>query len=129
MNYFIGLETLVPNAFIELYPEKTISFKAIERYGEKVINKLGDMGHRPLLVLNRDLTDKFLSQYKMYFDSIQVNNDYYFILKDGITKDELIRIARMFLSADILLAVMDTDVVNESLINNQDKIFIKKNRY
>lgn len=129
MNYFIGLETLVPNAFVELYPEKTISFKTIERYGEKVINKLGDMGHRPLLVLNRDLTDKFLSQYKMYFDSIQVNNDYYFILKDGITKDELIRIARMFLSADILLAVMDTDVVNESLINNQDKIFIKKNRY
>lgn len=129
MNYFIGLETLVPNAFIELYPEKTISFKTIERYGEKVIKKLGDMGHRPLLVLNRDLTDKFLSQYKMYFDSIQVNNDYYFILKDGITKDELIRNARMFLSADILLAVMDTDVVNESLINNQDKIFIKKNRY
>lgn len=129
MNYFIGLETLVPNAFIELYPEKTISFKTIERYGEKVIKKLGDMGHRPLLVLNRNLTDKFLSQYKMYFDSIQVNNDYYFILKDGITKDELIRNARMFLSADILLAVMDTDVVNESLINNQDKIFIKKNRY
>ncbi len=129
MNYFIGLETLVPNAFIELYPEKTISFKTIERYGEKVIKKLGDMGHRPLLVLNRDLTDKFLSQYKMYFDSIQVNNDYYFILKDGITKDELIRNARMFLSADILLAVMDTDVVNESLINNQGKIFIKKNRY
>ncbi len=129
MNYFIGLETLVPNAFIELYPEKTISFKTIERYGEKVIKKLGDMGHRPLLVLNRNLTDKFLSQYKMYFDSIQVNNDYYFILKDGITKDELIRNARMFLSADILLAVMDTDVVNESFINNQDKIFIKKNRY
>ena len=129
MNYFIGLETLVPNAFIELYPEKTISFKTIERYGEKVIKKLGDMGHRPLLVLNRDLTDKFLSQYKMYFDSIQVNNNYYFILKDGITKDELIRNARMFLSADILLAVMDTDVVNESLINNQGKIFIKKNRY
>lgn len=129
MNYFIGLETLVPNAFIELYPEKTISFKTIERYGEKVIKKLGDMGHRPLLVLNRDLTDKFLSQYKMYFDSIQVNNDYYFILKDGITKDELIRNARMFLSADILLAVMDNDVVNESLINNQGKIFIKKNRY
>lgn len=129
MNYFIGIETLVPNAFIELYPKKSISAKAMENYGYKIIEKLGKMGHRPLLELNRDLTSEFLREYKMYFDLIEVNNENYFILKDGITKDELIMRARKFLPVDILFAVMDPDVVNESLINNQEKILVKKNRY
>lgn len=130
MNYFIGIDTLVSNAFIELYPTNCISYGDIKKYGEKVTKNLESKGHRVLLILDKNLIKPFLMDNKMYFNMEPLNNEYCFVLKQNITPFDLIRKFRMHLDINLLTALTDKDTIN--LIfksNDKEKILTKKCRF
>lgn len=60
MCYYIGIESLVVGALIELLQRdpasKSVTFSAIEKYGNAVVKCLRDQGEEAVLILSRENT-------------------------------------------------------------------------
>lgn len=129
MNYFIGIDTLVSNAFIELYPTNCISYQDIKKYGEEVTKKLESKGHRVLLILDKNLIKPFLMDNKMYFNMEILGSGYCFVLKQNITHFDLIRKFRMHLDINLLTALTDKETINLIFKSDDEKKVLKKSRF
>ena len=133
--YNLVLDDIVPNAFIELKKVDnsitSIPMKLIENYGEAVKDKIISNGDHARLCLNRNRTAYFLRRYAKYFNIIEIENDSYVVLNDDISVEELIVLFRKFIEIDVLLAFMDKEVVDESLIKptSKNKQLIKIRKY
>ena len=133
--YNLALDDIVPNAFIELKKVDnsvtSIPLKIIENYGEAVKNKIISNGGHARLCLNRNCTAYFLRCYDKYFYITQIENDSYVVLNDDISVEELIVSFRKFIEIDVLLAFMDKEVVDKSLIKptSENKQFTKIRKY
>lgn len=70
MCYYIGIESLVANALIELLKDgcREVCFDVLERYGAEVVNFLNANGQEAVLVLSREQTRGFIVNCSEYFD-------------------------------------------------------------
>ena len=89
---FIGIEDLVPNAFIELVERtgrRTISFSQLNKYGEVIVFKLKAEGVDAALLFNRDITAEFFDDYSDLFRILGTDTDCFISLSDNISTSYL----------------------------------------
>lgn len=133
--YNLALDDIVPNAFIELKKVDnnvtSIPMKIIENYGEAVKDKIISNGGHARLSLNRDYTADFCRYYGEYFTIVEIDNTWYVMLNGDISLEKLIVSFRKFIEIDVLLAFMDKEVVDKSLIKptSENKQFTKIRKY
>lgn len=92
MCYYIGIESLVSNALIELLQEKQrkVTFEAIEQYGAEVVRLLNDGGKDAVLILSREQTRGFILNCSKYFTIENPESPSGTIeLKDGFDESDL----------------------------------------
>ncbi len=109
MCYFIGIESLVANALIELLRDgcRQVKFEAIERYGAEVVNILNNSGEDAVLILSRERTRGFIINCSDYFD---VENPELpsgtISLKPEFSEDDLLRVFCGGIAAPVLRALI-----------------------
>lgn len=116
MCYFIGLEDLTANAFIEVLQhqnKRMLTFKEIESYGAQVIKVLNRKGKRAILTLSRENTEALFKEYADYFEEVEENGNKGILLKEGKEAEHLIEKFRGYLSLDVLRAFIDKTSVNK----------------
>lgn len=110
MNYFIGIEDLAANALIAVLAKKEkrfVSYDDMERYGNKVIEVLGQRGKKAILVLSRESTFVFYRDYSDYFKEAEIDGVKGIFLKESKNVEDLIDAFRGYLALDLLLAFTD----------------------
>lgn len=115
MGYYIELEDLAANAFIESFKigEKNfISYKVLEGYGAKVIKILHEKGANATLELCRKRTNSMLNNYSNFFREEKQNDTAGLILNDDVSRDDLISKFRGYLEWDLLLALVDKRAIS-----------------
>jgi len=104
---YIEIDDLVGNAFIP-YLENTgsriLSLRKIENYGSKVVNCLNKNGIQACLRLSRDLTNEFFYEYSDLFELDESGNENVVILKENITRRDLIRKFSSYLTVQVIVA-------------------------
>ncbi len=96
MRYYVGIESLAVGALIELLqkesPERTISLRKIEEYGNQVVNVLRENGEEAALILFREDTPGFIRDCIKYFEVNGLESPNGSItLRKNITADDLAR--------------------------------------
>ena len=119
--FYLGMEDIVGNGFIELIEEKKLpfmSYKLIDDYGKKIVSILKNKGKRAILTISRLNKDNMLSEYSDFFEEKRnEKGDLGIALKDGKTLNDLYMKFRGYLAFDVLLAFMNCDS-RDFLINN-----------
>ena len=104
---YIEIDDLVGNAFIP-YLEKTgrhsLSLIKIDNYGKKVVDYLNKNGIRACLRVSRDLTNEFFYEYSDLFELDESGNENVVILKENITRRDLIRKFSIYLTVKVIVA-------------------------
>lgn len=94
MCYYIGIESLVANALIELLQNgcREVKFEAIERYGAEVVNFLNASGEEAVLILSREQTRGFIVNCSRFFDVKDPESSQGTVrLKEGFSVEDLAR--------------------------------------
>lgn len=116
MCYFVGIESLAVGALIELLqkesPERTISFRKIEEYGNRVVNVLRENGEEAILILSREDTLSFIRDCTKYFEVNDLESSNGSItLREGFTADDLAREFSGGISTPVIRALIDRRAV------------------
>lgn len=120
MCYFVGIESLAVGALIELLqkesPERTISFRKIEEYGNQVVNVLRENGEEAVLILSREDTLSFIRDCTKYFEVNDLESSSGSItLREGFTADDLAREFSGGISTPVIRALIDRRAVEALL--------------
>ncbi len=116
MCFYIGIEDLAANALIEILSksDKTfVTYKALEQYGQKVVQVLDQQGDKAVLILSRESTIAMFKNYSDIFEEKQDDNEPGITLRSGVTKDKLIEKFRGYLAWDVLLAFVNEESIKE----------------
>lgn len=130
--YYLSLETIVPNAFIELLKRnqntENIPLIVIEKYAHEVANKLKQNGNNIKYGLSRNNTNSFSINYSNYFTINDLEDRPTTItLNKDITIEDLINHFTGYLPLELLLAFQNKEVVQTGLLDNlNQKPKIKK---
>ena len=110
MCYYIGIQDLVANALIELAKKgiDEVSFKRLNAYGARVIEKLNENKERAVLVLSRDYTNRFIHDCTEYFEVKPGEDGDLICLKKGIDPDALEDVFRLYTDYKVLQAFVDS---------------------
>ncbi|MCL2085421.1 hypothetical protein FWH09_00580 [Candidatus Saccharibacteria bacterium] len=114
MCVYIEIEDLAANALIEILKkngERFVTYKTLEEYGAKVIERLTEKNERAVLILSRESTDRMLRNYSDFFMEEGQGDGMGIRLREGITTDKLIKRFRGYLAWDALLAFVDKNSV------------------
>lgn len=100
--YCIQIEDLIANAFIES-GRNSLPLEQIEAYGRAVVKALRDQDKEAKLILSRDDLESLNTNF------FEKTNEGRLVikLKDGITKEDLIKNFRGYLSLDVLCAMIE----------------------
>lgn len=116
MYVYIGIEDLVANAIIELVEKsqrREVLFSEINRYGATVIQILSEKDKKAVLILSKERTNAFLHDYSHFFELFSNGTEEGIRLKAAVTVGELWDKFRGYLSADVMLAFMNSRSVAE----------------
>lgn len=109
--FYIGIEDLAANAFIELLQENEkcnfVTYDELERYGEQVVKVLAEKGEKATLLLSRNHTDVMFRDCSDFFEEEKQG----IRLKTDKDKRTLIDRFRGYLPIDVLLALVDEQSV------------------
>ncbi len=119
MCYYVGIEDLVAGALVELLRrrgQRSVSFEALERYGNAVVKHIRSSHKDVILVLSREQTQGFIRNCSDLFDveSPELSSGI-ITLKSGHTVEDLVRRFGARIPAVVLKAMIDDVVVNELL--------------
>ena len=105
----ITLDDLLGNAFIaiDLTKSRFVSYRDIDEYAKRIIQKMKDRNQDCWLDLGRNQTSWVLSDYKDYFEEISIYGYKGVLLKSGITKEDLREKFSGYLPIDLLLSMRD----------------------
>lgn len=114
MCYYIGLENLVANAFIELLEQnesqRKVKFSTIEDYGDAVVQVLHQNGQDAILILSRENTRGFIVNCSRYFEVVNPDSpDGYIHLKDEFNAEDLAKEFCGGIAVDVLKALLSKD--------------------
>ena len=111
--YYIEIEDLVANALIELLESddnnRTVSFSLLSDYGNVVVEKLRREKKEVYLLISRDSTNAFVSDYTDFFE-INENSETISLRLDK-TLDDLREKFRSNISLDVLMAFISEEAV------------------
>lgn len=111
--FYIGIEDLAANAFIELLQKDEkcnfITYNELERYGERAVKVLAEKGEKATLLLSRNHTDAMFRDCSDFFEEKKRGIK----LKANSDRKTLIDHFRGYLPIDVLLALMDEQSVKE----------------
>lgn len=114
MCYYVGIEDLVAGALVELLQrdERSVSFAALERYGNAVVRHIRERGKEVVLVLSREQTRGFIRDCTDLFDvdSPELANGR-ITLKDERNMEDLIGRFGARIPAVVLHAMIHDDAV------------------
>lgn len=121
-TYYLSLETIVPNAFIELLKRNiqttNIPLIIIEKYANEVAKELKRNNNNIKYGLSRNNTNSFSINYSKYFTINDLNKPTTISLNKEITKEKLIDHFTGYLPLELLLAFQNETVVTLGLLNN-----------
>jgi len=123
ITYYLTLENIVPNAFIELKKRDiridTISLKILEQYAHEVAKELKNNNSDVKYGLSRNNTNHFGINYSKYFTLNDLGDKPTTItLNEEITMEDLINHFTAYLPLELLLAFQNEEVVTLGLLNN-----------
>lgn len=112
--YYIQIEDLAANALIELLEtskdNRSVSFSVLSKYGNVVVEKLRKENKEVYLLVSRDTTYAFLSDYTDFFD---IDDSFEIItLKEDKTIEDLKTKFRSNIALDVLMAFISKEAVN-----------------
>ena len=112
--YYIQIEDLAANALIELLEadknNTTVSFRQLSEYGNVVVEKLRKAQKEVYLLLSRDSTNVFISDYTNFFDINELEGT--ISLKSSKTLEDLRNRFRSNISFDVLMAFVSEEAVS-----------------
>lgn len=115
MCYYIGIESLAVGALVEIFRKgktRSVSFKAIEKYGNAVVKHLESNGQQALLILSRERTLGFIRDFSKYFEVDKPDStDGAIRLKDDCAVDDLMDAFSGRISSGVLEALVDDSTV------------------
>ena len=116
MCYYVGIEDLVAGALVELLQrngERSVSFAALERYGEAVVSHIRSRGKEVTLVLSREQTHGFIRDCTDLFDvdSPELGSGTITLKSDRDVKDLVMRFGAR-IPAVVLKAMIDDETVS-----------------
>lgn len=125
-NYIIGIDDLVPNLIIELKLRNIkdyVTYDEIELYANNIRKQLLKENINLITDMNRNKTSRFFQIYKNYFEEIE--QEAKIKLKNNISTEQLINEFRGYLPFNLLLAMINDDVIKNSIIySDKEKIKI-----
>ena len=105
--FYIGIEDLAANAFIELLQEDKkcnfVTYNELEHYGEQAVKVLAEKGEKAALLLSRNHTDAMFRDCSDFFEEEKQG----IRLKANRDRKALIDRFRGYLPIDVLLALVD----------------------
>lgn len=120
MCYYVGIENLVVGALVELLQRDaaqcSVSFAAIEKYGNAVVKVLEDRDEEAVLILSRADTRGFIRDCSDIFHIEDPDSpDGRIYLRDGVTARDLARRFAGGMPLAIINALADEESVRELL--------------
>jgi len=117
MCMFIGIESLVANALIELF-EKTekreVDFETLYKYGMRVVRYLEKQGEEAILLLSEKYQLDMVEKYSEYFDvELYSSEKGVFRLKENVKIDDLKNYYRWTMSIKAIKAFMSAEAIKE----------------
>jgi len=117
MSMFIGIESLVANALIELF-EKTekreVDFETLYKYGMRVVRYLEKQGEEAILLLSEKYQLDMVEKYSEYFDvKLYGSEKGVFRLKENVKIDDLKNYYRWTMSIKAIKAFMSDEAIKE----------------
>lgn len=112
--YYIQIEDLAANALIELLEtskdNRSVSFSVLSKYGNVVVEKLRKENKEVYLLVSRDTTYAFVSDYTDFFD---IDESFEIItLKEDKTIEDLKIKFRSNIALDVLMAFISKEAVS-----------------
>lgn len=111
--YYIQIEDLAANALIELLESDksipSVSFRQLSEYGNVVVEKLRKERKEVYLLISRDTTNAFVSDYTDFFDIDEISGT--ITLKTNKTIEDLRNRFRSNISFDVLMAFISKEAV------------------
>lgn len=105
--FYIGIEDLAANAFIELLQKDEkcnfVTYDELEHYGKQTIKVLAEKGEKAALLLSRNHTDAMFRDCSDFFEEEKQG----IRLKTNRDRKALIDRFRGYLPIDVLLALVD----------------------
>ena len=119
MCFYIRAEDLAANAFIEILKTNEdaqterccVTLAELEAYGNQVIQFLNERGEKAVLILSRENTSLMFRNYSDFFEEVETNEGASVALKAGKMVSDLIEKFRTYLSLDLMMAFMNTDMI------------------
>lgn len=120
MCYYVGIESLVAGALVEMLQRdesrRSLSFTAIEKYGNAVVKVLEDQGEEAVLILSRVRTHSFVRDCA---DIIRIEDsnspEGRIVLRDGVSPRDLARRFAGWMPLAVINALADERSVGELL--------------
>lgn len=133
MSYYIGLEDLAANAFIELLTTETnkgdemcISLNALEEYGKAVSHFMQKKkNEKVFMMLSRNLTTHMFSTYQDFFKEVIIQDKTLIALQKDKNRKDLIETFRGYLSINLLEAFTNKETVDVLVYFKSKDIDIK----
>lgn len=116
MCMYIGIEDLVANAIIELVEKSQrneVLFSEINRYGATVVQILSEKNNKAVLILSKERTSTFLSDYSDFFELYTNGTEEGIRLKGNVSVSQLWEKFRGYLSIDVMMAFTDARSIAE----------------
>lgn len=123
-TYYLSLENMVPNAFVELKKRnlrtENIPLIIIEKYGLEVAKKLRQDGNKVIFGLSRNNTQHFSVNYSKYFtiNDLPEDKPTTISLNKEITLEDLINHFIGYQPLELLVAFQNKEVVQIGLLDN-----------
>lgn len=115
MCYYVGIESLAVGALVEIFRKRktrSVSFKAIEKYGNAVVRHLERNGQQALLILSREHTLDFICDFSNYFEVDKPDSANGAVrLKDSRDIEDLVDAFSGRISLGVLEALVDDSTV------------------
>jgi hypothetical protein len=109
--YTLGIEDIASSALIwcmKQYSVRFLTYTAIEKFGNAVIEILQEQGTPAQLILYRNKTDEFLYRCSGYFREKEIDGQLGLEVPETITAVDLELKFRGFLPVDVLMATVDS---------------------
>ena len=118
MFMFIGIESLAANALIEILDKtgrREVDFATLVKYGTKVAKLLREQtGEEAILLVSKKYQLNMIDCYSEFFEMKAHSHEHdVFMLRDGVTVDDLSHYFRWTMSVKAIKAFMAEEAIRE----------------
>ena len=124
----VEIEDMIANTIIEQIKQngnRCVSLKQAEEYGQAVVDKLKELGKDAILSSIDSHIVLFEKKYSNYFFRTEIDGELGYELSADKTVDDLVLKFRRFLPGYIISVFEDEDIVNDILLDNENKTKVK----